>query len=137
HTDVLFEDDANHACLHPVLWRRVEAHKANHPQTTIILVEHRKTDTAAIADLHLQIQPGTDIVLNYAIGRLLIENDDIDYHFIAHHTEGFEDYKTRVFERTITEAAHICCIPEYEIRQAATYIGESKSLLTMWTMGLN
>ena len=136
-SDCFLVEGANPAWCHPILWRRVEAHKANYPQTKIILVDPRKTDTAAIADLHLQIQPGTDIVLNYAIGRLLIENDDIDYHFIAHHTEGFEDYKTRVFERTITEAAHICCIPEYEIRQAATYIGESKSLLTMWTMGLN
>src|SRR5690606_31435471 len=136
-SDCFLVEGANPAWCHPILWRRVEAHKANHPQTKIIVVDPRKTDTAAIADLHLQIQPGTDIVLNYAIGRLLIENGDIDYHFIAHHTEGFEDYKARVFERTITAAAHICRIPEYEIRQAATYIGESKSLLTMWTMGLN
>lgn len=136
-SDCFLVEGANPAWCHPILWRRVEAHKANHPHTKIIVVDPRKTDTAAIADLHLQIQPGTDMVLNYAIGRLLIENGDIDCDFIENHTEGFEDYKARVFERTLKESADICRISEYEICQAASYIGESKTLLTMWTMGLN
>lgn len=136
-SDCFLVEGANPAWCHPILWRRVEAHKAKHPQTKIIVVDPRKTDSAAIADLHLQIQPGTDIVLNYAIGRLLIENGGIDSDFILEHTEGFEDYKKRVFERSISQAAIICCIPEDEIREAANIISESKSLLTMWTMGLN
>src|SRR5690606_24338492 len=85
----------------------------------------------------LQIQPGTDIVLNDAIGRLLIENGAIDTDFIAQHTEGFDAYKTRVCERSISAAAAICDVPEADIHQAARYIRESSSLLTMWTMGLN
>src|SRR5690606_37572143 len=136
-SDCLLVEGANPAWCHPILWRRVEAHKTSHPDTKIIVVDPRKTDTAAIADLHLQIQPGTDIVLNYAIGRILIENGDIDCDFIESHTERFQSYKARVFDLTIAEAAHICRKPEYEIRQAATYIRESKSPLTMWTMGLN
>ena len=135
--DCLFVEGANPAWCHPILWRRVEAHKAAHPQTKIIVVDPRKTDSAAIADLHLQIQPGTDIVLNDAIGRLLIENGAIDTDFIAQHTEGFDAYKTRVCERSISAAAAICDVPEADIHQAARYIRESSSLLTMWTMGLN
>lgn len=135
--DCLLVEGANPAWCHPILWRRVEAHKAKNPNTKIIVVDPRKTDSAAIADIHLQIQPGTDMVLNYAIGRLLIENGDIDAGFIENHTEGFAAYKARVFERTVAEAAWICRVPEEDIRQAATYIGISKSLLTLWTMGLN
>ncbi|MGV3764152.1 molybdopterin-dependent oxidoreductase, partial [Parapedobacter sp.] len=135
--DCLLVEGANPAWCHPILWRRVEAHKAQNPHTRIIVVDPRKTDSAAIADIHLQIQPGTDMVLNYALGRLLIENGDIDSDFIGKHTEGFGAYKARVFERTVAEAARICCVPEGEVRQAATYIGRSKSLLTLWTMGLN
>lgn len=136
-TDCLLVEGANPAWCHPILWRRVEAHKAKNPDTKIIVVDPRKTDSAAVADIHLQIQPGTDMVLNYAIGRLLIENGDIDADFIANHTEGFAAYKARVFERTVAEAAWICHVPEEDIRQAANYIGESNSLLTLWTMGLN
>src|SRR5690606_26876995 len=108
-------EGANPAWCHPILWRRVEAHKADNPQTKIIVVDPRKTDTTAIADVHLQIQPGTDMVLNYAIGRLLIENGDIDYSFIKNHTEEFEAYQARVLGRTIIEAAQICCVPEEQI----------------------
>lgn len=128
---------ANPAWCHPILWRRIEAHKAKNPATKIIVVDPRITDTCALADLHLQINPGTDITLNYALGRLLIEQGDIDLDFINNHTEGYEMYKTRVFERTLLESAAICGIPVEDIERAASYIGESKSLLTMWTMGLN
>ncbi len=128
---------ANPAWCHPIIWRRVEAHKAANLDAKIIVIDPRVTDSCAIADLHLQINPGTDITVNYAIGRVLIENGDIDINFIQNHAEGFEAYKEKVFERTIAEAALICGVSEEEIRLAAKYIGEAKGFLTMWTMGLN
>src|SRR5690606_20047414 len=39
--------------------------------------------------------------------------------------------------RSITEAAAICDVPEEQIREAASLIGNANGLLTMWTMGLN
>jgi ferredoxin-nitrate reductase len=135
--DCFYIMGGNPAWCHPILWRRVEAHKAANPDTKIIVVDPRATDTCAIADLHLQINPGTDITLNHAIGRLLIENGDIDINFINNHAEGFEQYSAIVFEKTLTEAANICGLDESSIRLAATYIGEAKGFITMWTMGLN
>ncbi|MGN8068514.1 molybdopterin-dependent oxidoreductase [Mucilaginibacter sp. 22184] len=135
--DCFYIMGGNPAWCHPILWRRVEAHKAANPDTKIIVVDPRATDTCAIADLHLQINPGTDITLNHAIGRLLIENGDIDINFINNHAEGFEQYSAIVFERTLTEAALICGLSESSIRLAAKYIGEAKGFITMWTMGLN
>ncbi|MEZ2338953.1 molybdopterin-dependent oxidoreductase [Mucilaginibacter sp. RCC_168] len=135
--DCFYIMGGNPAWCHPILWRRVEAHKAANPDTKIIVVDPRATDTCAIADLHLQINPGTDITLNHAIGRLLIENGDIDINFINNHAEGFEQYSAIVFERSLTEAAIICGLSESSIRLAAKYIGEAKGFITMWTMGLN
>src|SRR5688500_18469006 len=134
--DCFFITGANPAWCHPIIWRRVEAHKALNPDTKIIVVDPRKTDTTAIADLHLQINPGTDITLNHAIGRLLIENGDINIDFINNHTEGFWQYKEIAFQRTLQESAAICGVDATSIILAAQYIGNSKALLTMWTMGL-
>jgi ferredoxin-nitrate reductase len=128
---------ANPAWCHPIIWRRIEAHKAANPILKIIVADPRKTDTASMADLHLQINPGTDITLHHAIGRLLIENGDIDFPFIKNHTEGFDQYRELVFKRTLEEAAAICGIESSAIRLAAQYIGNAKGFLTMWTMGLN
>jgi ferredoxin-nitrate reductase len=135
--DCFYVTGANPAWCHPILWRRVEAHKAANPDVKIIVVDPRVTDTCSLADLHLQINPGTDITLNHAIGRLLIENGDIDIDFIRNHAEGFEAYSTLVFERTLAQSAKICGVNERDIRLAAKYIGEAKGFISMWTMGLN
>jgi ferredoxin-nitrate reductase len=135
--DTFFVTGANPAWCHPIIWRRVEAHKEANPDVKIIVVDPRKTQSAAIADLHIQLNPGTDIVLYNAIGRVLIERNWIDQAFIDNHTDGFEAYKTKVFEKTIKDSAKICGITESEIHLAANFIGKSKGLLSMWTMGLN
>ena len=135
--DCFYVTGANPAWCHPILWRRVEAHKAANPGVKIIIVDPRLTDSCSVADLHLQINPGTDITLNHAIGRLLIENGDVDIDFVRDHTEGFQAYRSLAFERTVTEAAKICGLDEGDIRLAAQYIGQAKGFLSMWTMGLN
>jgi ferredoxin-nitrate reductase len=135
--DCFFVTGANPAWCHPIIWRRVEAHKAANPNVKIIVIDPRRTQTASQADLHLQIHPGTDIVLTNIIGRILIENNWIDQDFITNHTDGFEAYREQVFTRTLTEAAEICGISEKDIQLAAKYIHESKGFLSMWTMGLN
>lgn len=135
--DCIFVAGANPAWCHPILWRKVEAARANNPNLKIIVSDPRKTQTCAYADVHLQIKPGTDIVLHHAMGRVLIENGDIDFAFIKNHTEGFEAYSEKVMRRSVSEAALICDISEPAIREAASYIGNAKGFLTMWTMGLN
>ncbi len=135
--DCIFVAGANPAWCHPILWRRVEAAREANPNLKIIVSDPRKTQTCSMADVHLQLNPGTDIVLHHAIGRCLIEQGDIDADFITDHAEGFDKYAALVMERSVTEAAMICGVDEREIRSAAGFIGNSKGFLTMWTMGLN
>ncbi|HXB06273.1 MAG TPA: molybdopterin-dependent oxidoreductase [Puia sp.] len=135
--DCFYVTGANPAWCHPILWRRVEAHKAANPTSRIIIADPRRTDSAALADLHLPLNPGTDITLHYAIGRLLIEQGCLSPNFIRDHTEGFDDYRERVFARTVAEAAAVCGLPEADIRLAAEWIGAAKGYLSLWTMGLN
>ena len=128
---------ANPAWCHPILFRRLEKHKEENPNVKIIVVDPRKTQTTAIADLHLQIIPGTDVVLHNAIVRQLIDENKIDENFIKNHTTGFDSIKEQVFQTTISEAAKICGITIDEIIKAASYIGDANAFISMWTMGLN
>lgn len=64
---------ANPAWCHPILFRRIEKHKEQNPKVKLIVVDPRKTQTCALADLHLQILPGTDVILFNAMARWLIE----------------------------------------------------------------
>ena len=63
----------------------------------LLLLIREKHKVARLADLHLQITPGTDIYLYNAIARVLIENGDVDFDFISKHTEEFEKYKRFCF----------------------------------------
>lgn len=135
--DCIFVAGANPAWCHPIIWRRIEAAKEQNPNLKIIVSDPRKTQTCAIADVHLQIHPGTDITLHHAIGRCLIEDGKLAHDFISNHTNGFEEYRDTVFKTSLTEAAEICGIRESAIRLAATYIGAAKGFISMWTMGLN
>lgn len=135
--DCIFVAGANPAWCHPILWRRIEAARVINPNIKIIVSDPRRTQTCAIADLHLQLNPGTDVTLHHAIGRALIENGDIDMVFVRAHAEGFAEYRSLVMQRTIAEAAMICGVDESDIRLAASYIGNAKGFITTWTMGLN
>lgn len=136
-SDCILVEGANPAWCHPIIWRRVEAHKQANPNVKIITVDPRRTQTATSSDLHLQINPGTDVTLNHAIGRVLIEKGWLDSDFIINHTDGFENYKTKVFERSLAESAQICGISEEDIQTVAKLIAKAKGFLSMWTMGLN
>jgi ferredoxin-nitrate reductase len=135
--DCFLISGANPAWCHPILFRRIEAHKQNNPDVKLIVVDPRKTQSASMADLHLQITPGSDIYLCNAIARILIENGEVDYEFITKHTEDFEKYRDAVFRYTVEEAAMQCDVPVSDIRLAASYIAASKGFLTLWAMGLN
>lgn len=135
--DVLLVAGANPAWCHPILWRRVEAAKEKNPNLKIIVSDPRKTQTCASADIHLQLNPGTDITLHHALGRCLIEAGHVDTGFLLDHTEGFDAYREAVYQKTTAEAAAICGVSEDDIRLAAQWIGNAKGFITMWTMGLN
>ena len=102
-----------------------------------MVVDPRKTQSCASADLHLQINPGTDIILYHAIARKLIENGDIDQSFIKDHTDGFDALCEEVMKNTLEEAAEKCGVPLQQIAEAAEHIGNANGFITMWAMGLN
>ena len=128
---------ANPAWCHPILFRRIENHKQQNPEVKIIVVDPRKTQTCALADLHLQLLPGTDVILFNAIARCLIERRKINKQFIKKHTVNFEACRESAFRISVRKAAMLCGLPVEDIRRAAQYIGDANRFLSMWTMGLN
>ena len=135
--DTFLITGANPAWCHPILFRRIEKRKEANPDVQIIVIDPRKTDTANFADLHLQLLPGTDVILYNAIGRCLYKRGLIDENFIKNHTEGFQDYKDLIFKTSLKQASKLCGVSEREIQKAADVIGLSKGFISMWAMGLN
>ncbi|UII22404.1 nitrate reductase [Fulvivirga ligni] len=135
--DCFFISGANPAWCHPILFQRILSHKEKNPDVKLIVVDPRATDTCSMADLHLQVLPGTDEVLLHAITRVLIEQGYADHEFIQQHTDGYDLLYKEVMNTSLKEAASICQISVDDILSAARIIGQSKGFISMWAMGLN
>jgi anaerobic selenocysteine-containing dehydrogenase len=61
------------------------------PHRTMIVLDPRRTETAAAADLHLSLRPGTDAYLLGAILALILGRRGQDEQFLAAHTDGFDE----------------------------------------------
>ncbi|MEV0249159.1 bifunctional nitrate reductase/sulfite reductase flavoprotein subunit alpha [Nocardia sp. NPDC050712] len=135
HADLFFAIGANLADCHPILFLRMaDRLKAG---AKLIVADPRRTDTAARADLFLQLRPGTDLALLNGLLHLLVENDDIDAEFIAEHTEGWAAMPEFLAEYTPAHVAEITGLAEADIRTAAQWIGAADEWMSLWTMGLN
>ncbi|MFM9826778.1 molybdopterin-dependent oxidoreductase [Flavobacterium sp.] len=135
--DTFLITGANPAWCHPILFRRIEMHKEKNPKVKIIVIDPRKTDSALAADLHLQIIPGSDIILYHAFAKRLIEKGYADTDFIKNHTENYQLYKDLVLSSSFEKASKLCGISVNEIKMAADIIGKAKGFISLWAMGLN
>jgi assimilatory nitrate reductase catalytic subunit len=128
---------SNTAVAHPVLYRRIEAARAANASLRIIVVDPRRTDTAAEADLHLAIAPGTDIALFTAMLHVLLTDKLIHTEYIRRHTEGFDRLKWAARECPPERAASLCGVPARDIATAARWFATSGASLSLYCQGLN
>ena len=137
HALTLFIAGSNMAWAHPILMRRLEDARRAQPQQKWIVVDPRRTETAAMADLHLQIQPGTDVTLFHGIAHLLLWEALTDPAYIAAHTRGFEALRDLVRDHTPRAVAQACGIAEADLVQAARWFGGHTPTLSLYCQGLN
>ncbi|MFC3550507.1 molybdopterin-dependent oxidoreductase [Lysobacter cavernae] len=128
---------SNAAYAHPVLFRRLEEARERDPDVRWIVIDPRRTDTAAVADLHLAIQPGTDVALFNGMLHHLVWEGLVDSEYIKAHTEGFAGLKQLLRDYTPRMAAELCGIAVADLVQAAEWFGRSPAALSLYCMGLN
>ncbi len=136
HAQCLLLAGSNTAFAHPIIFRRIEDARARNPDLKIIVVDPRRTDTAQMADLHLAIQPGTDVALFNGMLHIMLWEGLTDSDFIRSHTEGFDVLKETVREYTPRMVADVCGISEADLLTAAKWFGHGPTL-SMYCQGLN
>ncbi len=145
HAQCIFIAGSNTAFAHPILFRRIEDAKKANPNLKIVVVDPRLTDTAGIADVHLAIQPGTDIMLFNGMLHIMAWEGWLDPTFIANHTNGFEDLKATVRDYTPFAVAEACGITKDALLKATRLFAGMQHLdgpqrtptLSLYCQGLN
>lgn len=95
----------------------------------VVVVDPIRHDTARLADHHLQLRPGSDAALAFALLHVLAREGHIDREFIARHTLGFETVERSIAEATPEWGAARTGVPADLIVAAARCYGRGPALL--------
>lgn len=134
--DLFFIVGSNMAVSTPVMFRRIKAGIRKN-KAKVIVVDPRRTETAEIADIHLQIRPGTDVALNNSLAHVLFSESFVDQDWLESYVSGLDDLKQLTEEYPPSRGAEITGCSEEQILEAARTIGRAKAMLTFWLQGYN
>ena len=108
------------------------------PARTLIVVDPRRTESAAMADIHLAVKPGTDVWLLAALLACLIERDQLAHDFVAAHVAPGElaPVAAVLREVDIAEACARCGVDEALVRRTADVIARAKAFASFEDLGV-
>ncbi len=90
-----------------------------------VVVDPRRSETAKLASLHLQLTPGTDAALAYGMVHVAIQRGLIDRDFIDARTRGFEAVRRVASRYWPDRVERITGVPARQIERAAHILGEA------------
>jgi predicted molibdopterin-dependent oxidoreductase YjgC len=115
--DCIFITGSNTAESHPVI--SYEVVRAAKRGANVIIVDPRRIPLVDHATLFLQIKPGSDIYVFFAIMHTIIREGLLDRIFIAERTEGFKELENILQEYTPERASLLSGVPADLIEEAA------------------
>lgn len=135
--DLLILTGSNAAWSHPVLYQRIAAAKAANPDKYIVVIDVRKTATCDIADLCLEIAPGSDGFLFSGLLRFLANTGITDPDFIERHTEGFEKCLDSAQSFSIDKVAALTQLEPAIVEKFYSLFAENPRCVTLFSQGIN
>jgi anaerobic selenocysteine-containing dehydrogenase len=109
---------------------------ANDPGRAMIVIDPRRSETAAMADVHLQVRPGTDAWCLGALGAVIVQEGLVDHEFVSEHTTGAEPVLEALAAVPVAEYAARCGVSEALIRAAARRFARAESACTYEDLGV-
>ncbi|MBT3284970.1 molybdopterin-dependent oxidoreductase [Candidatus Bathyarchaeota archaeon] len=85
----------------------------------LIVVDPRETRIASMADIHLQLRPGTDGALALGMMNVIINEELYDKEFVENWTTGFNELREYVQEYSLEQVEEITWVPSNLIIEAA------------------
>lgn len=134
HSEVIILWGTNPITSNLHLWSRCQ--EAKRRGAKLIAIDPYRSLSAEKCHQWLAIKPGTDAALALAMMHVLVRDDRLDHAYIAKHTLGFAELKTRVAEWTPERAAAICGISAADIEALAELYGSTKKAAIRLNYGM-
>jgi len=125
---------ANPTENHPIAGARIK--QAVLRGANLIVIDPRKTELTKYADVHLQLRPGTNILLFNALAHVIIEENLHDKKFVETRVAEFEEYKEFVKKYSPETVAEKCGVAPELIRKAARLYAKEKPAMSFHGLGM-
>jgi len=132
--DVVLVAGANPTEAHPVMGARIK--QAALGGATLIVIDPRRTELAGLADVHLQLSPGTNVPLLNSIAAVLVEEGLVDMAFITARTEGFEYFQRFIAPFAPESQEAVTGVPAALVRKAARLYGRAARPMAIHGLGM-
>lgn len=99
---------------------------ATDPARTLIVIDPRRTETAAMADYHLQVRPGGDAFVLAALLAVIVQEDLVAHDWIRDHATGFETVRDALAGISVTDYAERAGVPVHQVCEVARRIASAK-----------
>jgi len=109
---------------------------AKDPKRTLIVIDPRRSDTAELADIHLQVKPGTDAWLLAAMVAILVQEDLVKHDWLVEHTVGLGDIVAAFGSIPVAEYCAIAGVPEAQVRETTRLIARAGSVAVAEDLGI-
>jgi anaerobic selenocysteine-containing dehydrogenase/Fe-S-cluster-containing dehydrogenase component len=97
-----------------------------------IVVDPRVTNTVEdLADVHIQLRPGTDGALALFFADQIIKSGNYDKRFIAEWAHGFDEYAALAAEYTLEKTSRICDVSPETLKAAASLLTRRTKPITI------
>ncbi len=133
-SDLLIFIGANPCIAHPILWQRVLMNRRN---PWIVVVDPRRTETAAAAQEHVAVSPRGDLWFLYGLAKAVIDAGGVSQEWVEEHTEGYAEFAAFLEGFAPERVARECGVSAGVIRRLAARIAGTERVSFWWTMGVN
>jgi anaerobic selenocysteine-containing dehydrogenase len=109
---------------------------ARDPGRALIVIDPRRTETAALADIHLQVKPGRDAWLIGAMAAVVLDERLADQAWLADHANDLDDVSGALAAIPIAEWCSISGVDEALVRTAVRRIAAADSVAVFEDLGV-
>ncbi len=102
----------------------------------LIVVDPKRSETAAKAHIHAAIRPGTDLALILGLINYIIENDLYHADFVARYTNGFDELREAVRSYTPEMVERVTWVPRETVEEIARTFAQNRPAFADRRLGI-
>lgn len=135
--DLVVLTGSNLAWCHPVLYQRLRHARSERPDLKVVLIDPRRTMTAEIADLHLAINPDSDVALFAGLLQFLAGKQVVDEDYVRSYTNGFDETLAAASEYSLDRVCSETGVAVADIQRFFDWFAATDKTVTVYSQGVN